>query len=175
MKSYEAKKIDFTKSEFQADGFKFIILKSISLDRMITYYKHAPEFTFGMDWQKIYDNNEKKMKFINDGKQGECYALCKLENEYIAGLTDKKNQHDPCMRLASIFIVREDEDAAIYDYDFQAQKFQNWRKEGIEYASFFLLVANMLPNFLNIYHKNLANISKAMETNPLIRSQNIKP
>jgi len=175
MKDYKAKTIDFAKGEFEAMGKKYFILSSISLDRMIAYYKHAPEFTYGLDWKKIYDNNELKMKYINEHKQGEAYSLCKLENEYIANFKHEQTKYDACLRLASIFIVREDEDPAIYDYQFQEQKFADWRKEGLEYSSFFSLVANTLPNYLKVYKQSLASISAAIQKAPFAASGSIEP
>ena len=160
-------KIDWGVGEFTADGHKFKVMSRLSLERMITYYKHAPEFTYGLSWEKMYENNDKKMKFINDGKAGEAYHLMKIENEYIAKVKDPKIRYDATLLLASIFIVREDEDTKRFDYDFANKKIENWLAEGLDYTDFFTFVANALPNFIKIYKESFQSISQALKSNPI--------
>ena len=66
-----------------------------------------------------------------------------------------KRLEDPtALRLCCLFINREDEDRRYIDEDLITEKIEDWKKEGIDMASFFGFASATIPGLKNLYEES---------------------
>lgn len=156
-------KIDLTKNGFETVRHKYKFLTEISIDRFIVYQKHEPEFTFGLTWDTIYDKMIEIYNHLNRSRLMDAGIIVKEILDNVGTNKAKAYQYDGMLMLATIFIVREDEDIEIFSYDVAKQKIDDWKGAGIDYSSFFSFVANCTRNYITKLEEISQSTSEQIE------------
>lgn len=161
MKRKEAKMLDFTKDHFIANGKKYIFCfdaDKFGLERALAYQKLEPIVTFSKSFDEIYKELNASLDLINKQKIVEgYYKLYDLKLKIAHNLEDRA---DPVLKLCCLFIVTEDEDLTVYNESSNQSKIEDWKKEGINYTSFFQLALNFIPKFFSAYREILEDSLK---------------
>lgn len=146
----ELKKIDLSKGEFTANGKRYIIESSMSIDRYAYFEKVEIELGFTRTFADVYDQITLAMADINAHKQGEAYV--KLYN-VANGIKQIEKKKPSMLRYCALFINEEDEDRATITEDQINSKINDWAAEGFDYTPFFEFALISLPGFRERYKK----------------------
>lgn len=159
-KKHEPKKITPETTEFEANGKKYYVAKSVSIARYEEYEKIQPLLTFGVDFKSIFKNIRKAWDYLNDPK-GRNDAAVVLHN-LMSAITEieKEDRAEPGLLICALFINREGEDVAVYDKQIALDKINDWRKEGYDIDSFFLLALNSIAGFRQTYVEYINQLSQ---------------
>lgn len=161
----EYKKLDIDASEFEANGKKYFIKQSLSVERFRWFEKYQVDFGFGRGYKSIADSLKKSVDLGNKGKGIEAWnIILNLINAIGEGLEKRTNN---AMMICALFIVTEDEDLTKWDEQLQQEKINDWNAEGYDVNSFFQLAANLVTGFIEDLEEILSGTSelaKALET-----------
>lgn len=146
----ELKQIDFNAGSFTANGKKYIIESSMSIERYAFYEKIEAELGFGRSFQEVFDVMKAAMIDINNHKQGEAYVKLYNATNGIVHI-DKKKPH--VLRYCALFINEENEDRRSINEDVINNKINDWQTEGFDYTPFFEFALISLPGFRDRYRK----------------------
>ena len=143
----ELKKLDFEKSEFEANGKKYFVKQSLSVERFRWFEKYQVDFGFGRTYKSIADSLKKAIELGNKGKGIEAWNIVlNLMRSVGDGLEKRTNN---AMLICALFIVTEDEDVTKWDEQQQIEKINDWNTEGYDVNSFFQLAANLVQGFID--------------------------
>lgn len=151
----EVKKIDIGSREFMANGVKYYIqLDGISVGRFHFYEKYVQLSSFGTDFQTMMSNYDKIYNALTDGNNVmngwyNAVLLSRNQKQAIKERTELKNHS--ILYLCSLFINRLDEDITDWDTRIAESKIDDWKKEGIDMADFFLLGTKLINGFTSAY------------------------
>lgn len=171
----QLKRLDLTKSTFEANGNKYIIEAELCMDRYIEFEKLQLELGFDITLDGFYDLLKNLYGLINDQKFLDAGvrvydALTRIKN----GI---ETRNHPMFYLCALFINREDEDRTVLEPELMNSKIEDWRKEGYAVNDFFTLAFNLVNNYIEIYQDVLKNILKNVQkeaTRPKNRSSKSK-
>ena len=164
---HEVKKIDWSKSTFETKNHTYTILKEIPLSRFIEMQKRQPEFVFGLNWEgmiKIFSDVKDALNGMDIVKAG--YIVTEAENSIVKA-QEGSIRYDATMIIATIFLLREDEDVKGFSKELSTEKIQDWLEEGFSYTDFFSLVASILPHFYKTFNAISQSISEGLMRQPM--------
>jgi len=157
----EVKRLDLSKSTFEANGVKYRFSSNMCIDRFIEFERLQAHVGFGKDFQNMYTVLKDTYELLNKGKLAD--ASVKIHN-LIQGIATNLDKRDhPILEMCALFINREDEDVKTYDEDVMKQKIEDWRKEGYSIEDFFQLAFNFVEGFIPAYNEIIQDISDKAE------------
>jgi len=138
---------------FMANGHKYKILgweDGISMDRWQVYQQLSIQGGFDLTFQKLYDELIKLRDMFDAGFIGQ-FRPSKFNaqlNALIDGVKSKATERVPkMMRLAAVFIVRENEDVRYYSESIASDKINDWQEEGYDVQDFFTIALNSIQGW----------------------------
>lgn len=155
-KGVELKELDLSKSEFTANGNRYLIEDKLSSERFFLMKECEIEIGFGMSYDLFFAKLQELRGHLN---QGNFVDSAVLVHQMETGIANAEQRKTPVMRYCAMFINREDEDRRKIDDDLIDQKIADWEEEGIEFRSFFLLAGNMVNTFKENYTDPSINTS----------------
>ncbi len=125
---------------FEANGNKYYVSKSLTVERYKAYQKMQIEVGFGIGFAGVVNVLKKAYEQLN--KQQFADAAVTLHNTLnsIAGLDEREH---PVLVLCALFINRENEDLTKVDDSVLLAKIEDWKASGIP-MDFFLGYAQHL-------------------------------
>ncbi len=157
----ELKHLDWDSTEFTANGIKYFVKQSLSVERFRWFEKYQIDFGFGRTYKSIADSLKKAVELGNKGKGIEAWnIILNLISAIGDGLEKRTNN---AMLLCALFIVSEDEDLTKWDEQEQLIKIKNWNDEGYDVNSFFQLAANLVHGFIDDLEATLPDTSEVIE------------
>jgi len=146
----ELKHLDFSASEFMANGTRYLVKGSLSLERYRWYEKYEVSFGFARKFKDIVKELDKSIDLANKGKGLEAWNIIFNLKESI-GKNRLDDHWDNGKYMCALFIVTENEDLTEWDEQIANKKINDWNKEGYENDDFFRLAANLVDNYIEIY------------------------
>lgn len=146
----ELKKIDLSQREFTANGVRYFIESSLSIDRFEKFEEIEIELGYGRTFAEVFDQVRQAMDDINKHRQGDAYV--KLYN-LLNGVEQRTKKKPHVYRYCALFINAETEDRGIITEDMINKKIADWGKEGLDYDPFFSFAISSLPGFRERYRK----------------------
>lgn len=155
----ELKKITKETTHFTANGKKYVIADGVSIARFEEYEKLQPILAYGINHKEIFTHLRKAWDYLNKNKPIDAGVI--LHN-VMSGIenVDKEDRVHPGLLIAALFINREDEDLSKYDKNISLDKIKDWREEGYDVSSFFLLALNSLQGFKQTYVEYINQIKQ---------------
>lgn len=133
-------------NSFEANGFKYVIHPSLSVERYRQFERLQVIAGFGADYQTLYTSVAAAYDLINKMKVADCAV--KL-NGVLEGLRRPINsQPHPLLLLCTVFISREGEDITRWDEAEATEKIADWGAAGYDVADFFRLASHSSRLFL---------------------------
>lgn len=158
----ELKTLDFNATEFEANGKRYFVKQSLSVERFRWFEKYQVDFGFGRSYKSIADSLKKSVELGNKGKGIEAWnIILNLVMAIGEGLEKRTNN---AMMLCALFIVTEDEDLTKWDEQQQLEKIKDWNTEGYDVNSFFQLAANLVTGFIEDLEAILSDTSELAKT-----------
>lgn len=155
------KNIKIEDGAFEADGRKFFINETLTIDRFIEYERLQNSMGFNMSFKQIFDNIKEAYTLINGNKLVD--GGIKLHN-LMNGIAQKlEGKLHPALEICALFIIEEGEDVTKYDEATIKSKIDAWRKEGYSMQDFFTLAVSLVEGFTESYKDFTEGISKTVE------------
>lgn len=151
----QLKTIDPTTGSFEANGKKYFIESSMSIERYRKFEEIEIELGFGRSFADVFDHVRAAMDDINKHKQGDAYV--RLYN-IINGAQLLKNKQPSVFRACALFINEENENRSIINDDMINKKIADWQAEGFDYQPFFTIAISSLSGFKERYQKLIQDI-----------------
>lgn len=153
----QIKKLDLDKPFFEANGKKYTVSKSLSVERWRHFEDLQALVGFGRSFDDVFQNVKKAYEKLQEPKIADASVL--LHN-IMTGVKEKLDQrHHPALLICALFINHEDEDQRVYDEDAMKLKIDDWQEEGYDINDFFQLAWNLVPSFIENYKDVLQNTS----------------
>lgn len=163
----ELKRLDLEATEFEANGKKYFVKQSLSVERFRWFEKYQVDFGFGRSYKSIADSLKKAVDFGNKGKGIEAWNIVLNLIMAIGEGLDKRTNN--AMMLCALFIVTDDEDLTKWDEQEQIVKIADWNEEGFDVNSFFQLAANLVQGFIGDLEDILTDTSELAKALELIK------
>jgi len=147
--------IDSSTKEFMANGRRYLVESQISADRYSFYLRESIKFSFSQSVEQLFQSFAEIYNCTNNPKKGlgDIAVISRGAMKGIEGIV--KRLEDPtALRLCCLFINREDEDRRYIDEDLITEKIEDWKKEGIDMASFFGFASATIPGLKNLYEES---------------------
>lgn len=148
----EVKTLDLKTKEFLANGRKYIISDKISIERYMEYQKLSPLLTFGTNFQELFQQLKKAYAHLNSQKFADSAVIIHNLLSSVASVEQTERIH-PALKMAALFINREDEDFSVYNEQLTADKIADWTKEGFNISDFFTLALSSISGFSQAYQE----------------------
>lgn len=148
----ELKQIDFKDREFMANGRKYIISNKISIRRYAEYQKLIPGLTFGLGFDEIFKNLKQAYNHLNKQNFADSAVILHNVMNGISNVEETARIH-PALKMAALFINREDEDLKLVDEELIKQKIEDWTEEGYNISDFFTLSLNSIEGFREAFQE----------------------
>lgn len=149
-------------TEFDANGHKYYVAKSIAPIRYKEYEKLLPSISFGLTFQSIYSNLSKLYAHLNAQHFADASVVCHNLMSGIRNIDDENRVH-PSMLMCALFINREGEDETKYDEAFMLEKINDWMAEGYDYGSFFHFAISGINGFRDALIASTNDLLQSME------------
>lgn len=131
---------ELKESVFTANGNKYYIHKSLTIERYKAYQKMQIEVGFGLGFAGMIAMLQKIYKFVNEQKFADAAVAI---NNTLTSVSGMDQREDPVLILCALFINREDEDITKIEDNILTEKINDWKVEGIP-MDFFLGYAQHL-------------------------------
>lgn len=151
------KKLDPTKTEFEANGKIYKIETSLSIERFCEFQILEKEFAYSMDFKKMFNELLELREMMNKLKFVD--SAVKLEN-IVKGIVKIEQKEPTALKICALFINTEDEDRSIITEDMISNKIRDWKIEGYEVQGFFMLALNTVNGFTDIYNEMLKRLGQ---------------
>lgn len=155
--SKQVKKLDLDQSFFMANGKKYTVSKSLSVERWRHFEDLQALVGFGRSFDDIFQNVKKAYEALQKPKIADASVI--LHN-ILTGVKEKLDQrHHPALLICALFINHEEEDQKVYNEEAMKLKIADWQEEGYDINDFFQLAWNLVPSFIENYKDVLQNTS----------------
>lgn len=135
------KTIDITAGPFMANGKKYTVSDTLSLDRYNMYEKIEIEMGYGRAWSEIHAELLKAYESLNNGKFAD--GSVQLYN-IINGVKNIKNKQPHALKMCALFINYEGEDVRFIDNQKIEEKVYDWNVEGLNPEPFLIFGVNSI-------------------------------
>lgn len=163
----ELKKIDSKEKSFEANGKRYFIESSLSIERYIAFQKIEVELAYGGGFLGVYQGLNKCIDLLNDRKWVDAAVLLVNTRDSIGNL-DKKRI--PALDMCGLFINEANEDRKRITDEMLLAKQADWEAEGIP-ADFFLTIAvNLVRGYKEVLKQGVSSTlteSKIQKNAPL--------
>ena len=130
---------------FQANGKKYIIRDSLTIERFKQFEDLQTEVGYGVDFYEMFNNISKIYTYLNSSKPADAAIIA---HNLMTGIKNKLDEREhPVLRLCTLFITLENEDITGYDSALSDAKIEDWKLEGISMDSFFQLAFSLVSGF----------------------------
>lgn len=151
----EVKKLPLDATHFEANGRKYHISKSLSVERWRYFEDYQALVGFGRSFDDIFTNVKKAYEALQHPKIADASVI--LHN-ILVGIKEKlDNRYHPSLMLCALFVNYEGENEKIFDEEDMNRKIEDWQKEGYDVNGFFSLAWNLVPSFIEHYKDDLLN------------------
>lgn len=153
----ELKSIDNNSRSFEANGNKYVIESSLSIERYIQFQKIEVEFAYGVGFLGVYNALKKAIEHLNKLQLADAIVL--LANT-LTSINNNDKKKVPALDMCGLFINRENEDRRYISDEILAEKQKDWEAEGIP-ADFFLSIAqNLVRNYKEVLKQGVLSSLK---------------
>lgn len=143
---------------FEANGKKYRIDASLSYDRWIELQSCQLELAFAVSFKQLMENNDKIIQALN---KVDFVSASVLAYNIKNGLKKIDEKQIPiAMKIAMLFINREDEDVRYFNEAILEEKINDMRLAGIDTNFFFQVAAHSVPHFMAAFKENIQDTSK---------------
>lgn len=147
--------------EFNANGKRYVIRTSLTINRFEQFEKLQVEAGYGTDFITIFNNIKKAYLCLNENRPMDGGVI--LHN-IMSGIKDKLDERThPILDICCLFICREGEDITEFSPELNKLKIADWAKEGIAMESFFTLAFGLVNGFIPLLNQVSVSISEAIK------------
>lgn len=132
---------------FTANGNKYYIHKSLSVERYKAFQKMQIEVGFGVGFAAVYEGMVKAYGLLNKQQFADAAVLIHNLVNSIQGLDQREH---PAVVMCALFINKEGEDLNIVDDGVMMSKIEDWKAEGIPADFFFGFCQNLIQDYMKI-------------------------
>ncbi len=129
---------------FEANGRKYVLSASLSIERYKEYERLQHHVVFGADAASLVKTLKDIFDLLNKSKPADAAVVINNVLDGVSYQADEKRRH-PIMYLCGLFINKENEDINTYNQANSEAKIQDWENAGIP-MSFFFRISNSLTN-----------------------------
>lgn len=142
--------IDPAAGEFMANGKRYTICQTFTIERYAIYQKLERELGYGMTFKAIFDRVNIALEALNKLKLVDA-AVILTDLQRGAAILEEKEPH--VLRICALVFNRDDEDVRIINDDIITDKIKDWKAEGLEMDGFFTYALLTLDGFKERYQK----------------------
>lgn len=143
----ELKRLDLTKTSFEANGITYHIETALSIERFCEYQILEKEAGMGLSFKKLFEGLKDLWELMNNIQFAE--AAVKLDN-MMRGIAKLEEREPTLLKICALFINAEGEDKTKINGDMITKKINDWKTE-YDVKDFFTLALNTVDGFLEIY------------------------
>lgn len=148
---------------FKANGRQYRVHRSVSFDRWEAYEILQVEIGLARTYQQLMDGLREAYDLCNQvatGKHVFADLSVTLRDLIIGTSLVGEKQTPAVLKMAALFICREDEDVRFIDEALIEAKVEDWRIEGISMTYFFQFALHSIPGFFEAYRIITRDTSK---------------
>jgi len=138
---------EIKESVFTANGTKYYIHKSLTVERYKAFQKMQIELGFGVGFAAVYEGMAKAYGLLNKQQFADAAVVLHNMMNSIKGLDEREH---PALILCALFINKEGEDLNVVDDGVIMSKIEDWKAEGIPADFFFGFCQNLIQDYMKI-------------------------
>lgn len=148
------RELDINTQSFEANGHKYYVAKSVSLDRWEAYELFQVEVGFARTFEQLHDGIGEALTLCNQvatGKEVFADMVMLLRDLHVGVALIGEKQTPSVLKLCALFINREGEDVRYISTEQMQQKIEDWKVAGISIGYFFRFAMYSIPGFIEAY------------------------
>lgn len=146
---------------FMANGNKYIVHTSLSINRFEEFEKLQVRVGYGVDFRQMFASMRKAFDYLNESQPADASVI--LYNLMHGIKNNLDGRDNEVLDLVCLFICREGEDLSKFDKELHKAKKEDFKIEGINMDSLFTFAFNLVNGFIPIYQEVSASISDHMD------------
>ena len=159
-KQNEVKRLDMSKSYFEANGKKYHVTKNLCIERWRHFEDLQAMVGFGRTFEDLFTAFKDIWAFLDEKGGAKVASASIVCHNAMTGIKTKlEERHHPSLMLCALFINYEGEDEKVYDEEILKAKINDWQEEGYDVNDFFQLAWNLVPSFIETYNEDIVNTS----------------
>jgi hypothetical protein len=151
--------IDPALGEFTANGRRYTICQTFTIERYAIYQKLERELGYGMTFKSMFDRVNLALAQLNKMKLVD--AIVTL-NDLQRGMSIIEEKEPHVLRVCALVFNRDDEDVRVITEDMITEKIKDWKAEGLEMDGFFRYALLTLDGYKERY-QSVTRIISALE------------
>jgi hypothetical protein len=156
----ELKKINFDDPQFIANGTHYQVQGFLSIERYCEFQILEKELGYGLTFNEMYKHLDTAEKLLN--KTNFVGAAVHINN-IKQGILKVQEREPVILKICALFINADDEDIKTINGDMVDKKIKDWKTEGMDMNSFFLVAVNSVNGFLGAYQNITRSITGILE------------
>lgn len=152
----ELKKLDFREKTFTANGVEYYIADQLSSERFYRMQSLEFDLRYGVNHAKMYQDMHLLYEMLNEQKFADCAVMVYNWMQSIQEFDERKQ---PILEYCALFLNRKGEDLREWSQEIVDAKIEDWKQEGIDFNSFFVLALNIGNNLKEDYLRIIQDIS----------------
>jgi hypothetical protein len=153
------KNINFSSGQFTANGKTYYLETKLTITRYCEFQILQRELGMGMTLQEIYDGFADMRKLLNQNRFVDSAVFV---DKVLTHCMKLKEKEPTILKICTLFCNTEDEDRTAWGNDMVVKKLEDWKKEGIEVADFFVVAVTLVPGYTELYNRFTQSISEAL-------------
>jgi len=146
---------------FEANGRKYKVVRSLSVQRWIEFEIAQVELGFGVSFSDMVRTLNKVYADANKGKLADVAVTA--YNALNGIKTRMEDRTHPVLKICSLFINYEGEDIGVWSEDLAKEKQTDWMAAGMSMDYFFQFALHAVENLFTVYGEISLSTSKFME------------
>jgi hypothetical protein len=142
--------LDDAAKSFVANGVKYVVHSSLSIERYTMFEEFGLVFGTGSPFKQVFDTLLNAMKMLN-AHPVRLADLSILLNKTLTNVAHLENKETYALQMCTLFVNREGEDIGTWSPETAFAKIADWKAEGIDARFFLRLSAVLVPGFIDAY------------------------
>ncbi len=153
-------KISGSTLSFTANGNRYFVEDSLSIERWVFMQQLSIETGFGVEFDEMLKAWQSQVAFLN--KQNFVDAAVQAYN-MAKGVTKIFQRQPQILKFCALFINTDGEDRGTITEDVITRKVEDWKAEGLEIAGFFEFSLLRVKGLADGYMKTIQSVSDEMD------------
>lgn len=142
------KRIDLNTGVFEANGTRYTIEGSVTIERYAELQILEKELGYGLTFKAMFDKLSQAFTLLNKQKPADAAVLL---NDMIRGMAKIQEREPIVLKICALFMNTDDEDRSSFSQDMYNRKIADWKAEKLDMRDFFTVASNSINGYIEIY------------------------
>lgn len=155
----ELKQIPFNGDAFEANGKKYFVEDTLSIERWIYMQELNIQLGFGVEFA---DMQKAWLEVRNLANESKFADIVILGHNMVNGISKAYNREPMILKFCALFMNTEEEDRGFINEDQISRKIEDWKAEGLGIDGFFVFSLSKVKGLAESWQKATLDVSETL-------------